>query len=562
MTIAESYPTPSAAHALAPPAFLRQNWDAIVVGSGMGGATLGHHLARNGKSVLFCELGGGETPALRGAYPELAGGRRGGVLDAGDSRVLLRAGRYPDTLCDASGARERTFVPFIGAGPGGSSALYGMALERFMPSDFQPGEFHRGAPGAAIVASWPITYEELAPHYAAAEAQYRVRGEIDPLAAAQAACIVPPALLLPPPLSSAGAELASFLAGRGLHPYRLPTACEFLADCHACQGVLCPQPCKIDANSACLQPALHEHGAQLLSDARVLAVHVDGRRATGIRCAWAGRELDLRARVVVLAAGALQSPLILLRSHDRHGHTGLGNSSGAVGRHLMRHLIDLYLVRPRGDAGEPFDNRRKEIACNDFYTAGGDKLGTLQSFGRLPPADMLFGALRDDLHASRMPWLASALRPLRPLLRPILQDLSDNWLTLATIAEDLPYADNAVTPHPAGPSQAMLRYTLRPEALQRNAGFRQRMEQVLRGRSWRRLAQASNNQRIAHVCGTCRFGDDPGSSVLDRDNRVHDVDNLFVVDSSFFPSSGGTNPSLTIAANALRVGAKIVQHMP
>lgn len=546
-------------HDVATPEHLQQEWDAIVVGTGMGGGTIGHHLARAGKKVLFCELGTATAGggALRGAYPELAGGRRGAVLDASQEPALLQAGRCADTLVDESGAKPRAFVPFIGCGPGGSSALYGMAMERFMPADFHPGEFHAGTAGAAIVSRWPIGYDELAPHYAAAEALYRVRGEPDPLAAALMGGAPPPALLPAPPLSPAGAELSAFLAGRGLHPYRLPSACEFHADCQSCQGFLCPTPCKNDADSICLQPALRDHGASLLTGCRVLAVRTQGRRATGVQCLWQGRELELRARVVVLAAGALQSPLILLRSRDGRGHPGLGNGSQLVGRHLMRHLIDLYLVRPRLEAGEPFDNRRKEIAFNDFYANGRDKLGTVQSFGRLPPADMLFGSLRDDVQGSRWAWAAPALALARPVLRPVLRDMAENWLALATVAEDLPYAENAVQPHPGGPAHASLRYTLRPEALRCVSDFRQQLAGVLRGRSWRRLAQADNNHRIAHVCGTCRFGDDPRSSVLDRDNRVHDLENLFVVDSSFFPSSGGTNPSLTIAANALRVGELI-----
>ena len=542
---------------------LLQEWDAIVVGTGMGGATIGHRLARAGKKVLFCELGG--TPeragSLRGEYPELAAGRRGAVLDAADAPTLLQAGRCTDTLVDESAARPRAFIPFIGCGPGGSSALYGMAMERFMPADFHPGKHHGNAPGAAIVANWPITYDDLAPYYAAAEVLYRVRGELDPLAVAQIGAAPPPALEPPPPISPAGAEMASFLAGRGLHPYRLPSACEFDASCQSCQGILCPSSCKNDADTICLQPAMQVHGASLLKGCRVLAVRTQGRRATGVSCQWSGRDLELRARVVVLAAGALQSPLILLRSQGVRGQEGLGNGSGVVGRHLMRHLIDLYLVRPRLQAGETFDNRRKEIACNDFYVDGGDKLGTVQSFGRLPPADMLFGSLQDDFRASRWGWAAPALLLARPLLRPILRDMAENWLALATIAEDLPYADNAVTLHPAGPTHAYLRYSLRPEGAQRAARFRQHMADVLRGRTWRRLSQADNNHRIAHACGTCRFGDDPRTSVLDRDNRLHDLDNLFVVDSSFFPSSGGTNPSLTIAANALRVGERIADHL-
>ena len=541
--------------ALAPPDDLLQEWDVIVVGTGMGGATLGHRLAQAGRSVLFCEVGDASHGALRGSYPELAGGRRGAVLDASHAAALLQAGRYADTLVDDSGRRPRPFVPFIGSGAGGSSALYGMALERFMPADFHPAEHCGQAPGAAVVEHWPIGYDELAPYYDQAERLYRVRGERDPIAAALTG--VAPPLMPPPPISAAGAELSAFLASRGLHPYRLPSSCEFAAGCQSCQGFLCTLPCKNDSANIGLLPAMREHGARLLLACRVLALRSSGRRVTGLQCRWSGRDLELRGRVVVLAAGALQTPLILLRSPDGRGGEGLRGASGGVGRHLMRHLIDLYLVRPQGPSGEAFDNRRKEIACNDFYARDGEKLGTLQSFGRLPPAAMLFGSLQDDVRASAWAWAAPALRLARPLLAPVLNDMSENWLTLATIAEDLPYADNAVSIDPAGPDSARLRYTLRPEGLRRAARFRQHLDGVLRGRRWKRLAQAANNQRIAHVCGTCRFGDDPRTSVLDRDNRFHDLDNLFVVDSSFFPSSGGTNPSLTIAANALRVADRI-----
>jgi choline dehydrogenase-like flavoprotein len=540
---------------------LRQEWDVIVVGTGMGGATIGHALARAGRRVLFCELGGATHGQLRGGYPELDQGRSGAVLDGSQRALLAGAGRCADTLVDASTSRPRRFVPFIGSGRGGSSALYGMALERFARADFEPGAYHRGADGAAVAERWPIGYDELAPWYAAAEALYRVRGEPDPLAAAPGGSDGP-ALMPPPPLSSAAGELRGFLAGRGLHPYQLPAACEHVAGCQSCQGLLCPMPCKNDADRICLQPALAEHGAALLEGCRVLAVTTEGRRARGVDCHWSGREWHLRARTVVLAAGALQTPLILRRSDGGRGQPGLGNRSGLVGRHLMRHLIDLYLVRPADASAPDFDNRRKEVAFNDFYADGGDKLGTVQSFGRLPPAGMLFGALQDDLRASRWGWAAPALGLARPLLHPILHDMSEGWLTLAAIIEDLPYADHRVEPDAAGPDTARLHYRLRPEAHRRVARLRGHMAGVLQGRKWRRLPQVDNNQRIAHACGTCRFGDDPRSSVLDRDNRVHEVDNLFVVDSSFFPSSAGTNPSLTIAANALRVAQRIVEQGP
>jgi len=568
---------------------LQQTWDVLVVGTGVGGATLGHALAAAGQRVLWCELGGGHPEPLRGSYPELAAGRRGEVPGPADAAVLLRAGRWAEPLLDEGPARPRRFVPYLGCGPGGSSALYGMALERFGEADFHPVHALRADPHCDAVEHWPITAAELAPYYDQAEALYGVRGGRDPLARAAAlpgAAPGPlPPLPAPPPISPAGADLMAWLTARGLHPYRLPLACADAPGCATCQGLLCPQGgCKRDAAQAALypalnpalQPALHptlappRGHARLLTGCRVLEVLSQGRRVSGVRCRLDdGSEQRLHARVVVLAAGALQTPLLLLRSRDGAGHPGLGNASGLVGRCLMRHLIDLYLVRPQPAAGPGYDNRGKEVGCNDFQQLDGRRLGTLQSFGRLPPAAMLHGALCDDLRASGL-WgraAAAALPLARPLLERVLHELGERWSALATIAEDLPYADHAVLPPDpaAGGADAAtprLRYRLRPEAQARIALLRGQLRAVLRGRRWRLLPQADNNQRIAHVCGTCRFGSDPRRSVLDRDNRVHSVENLYTVDASFFPSAGATNPALTIAANALRVAARIAAELP
>ncbi|MBI3367018.1 MAG: GMC family oxidoreductase [Burkholderiales bacterium] len=146
----------------------------------------------------------------------------------------------------------------------------------------------------------------------------------------------------------------------------------------------------------------------------------------------------------------------------------------------------------------------------------------------------------------------------RPLIQPVLAGIEARHLSLASIVEDLPYPEHRIAPVAGDPTRAELHYTMKPEALARVERMRARLKAVLAGRRFKLLPQAANNQRIAHVCGTCRFGDDPRRSVLDRDNRVHGVDGLFVVDASFFPSSGGTNPTLTIVANALRVAERII----
>ena len=200
------------------------------------------------------------------------------------------------------------------------------------------------------------------------------------------------------------------------------------------------------------------------------------------------------------------------------------------------------------------------MAFNDFYGGDEGKLGSVQSFGRLPPGQMLFGTLKQDLQDGPAPWLASVLALTRPVLQPVLQHLVDRSITLATTMEDLPYLDNRILPACGGAAGAVrMIYRLRDQDRARIARFRSLMRGALQPLRWRLIKQAENNQRIAHACGTCRFGEDPKTSVLDPNNRCHELENLYVVDSSFFPSSGGTNPSLTIAANALRVAEHLMR---
>jgi len=220
-------------------------------------------------------------------------------------------------------------------------------------------------------------------------------------------------------------------------------------------------------------------------------------------------------------------------------------SRGMVGRNLMRHLVDLYLIEPLSKSA--VENRFKELAFNDFYRVDGLRMGSVQSFGRLPPSEMVLQSLQKKM---------SLVRAVSPLLRPFLKRLVDRSITFATIAEDLPSLENRVLPEsPEG--QVRFVYRVSDADRARITQLRQLMKRVLKSRRWRVLKEVDNNERIAHVCGTCRFGDDPQTSVLDASNRAHELDNLYVVDTSFFPSSGGTNPSLTVAANALRVAAEL-----
>jgi choline dehydrogenase-like flavoprotein len=287
----------------------------------------------------------------------------------------------------------------------------------------------------------------------------------------------------------------------------------------------------------------------LFDECEVVRLTASNDAVSGVVCVRGGREMTLTADRVVLAAGALETPRLLLASRFSAWPDGLANGSGLVGRFLMRHYIDLYPVQ----TGERDDlpGNQKEIAFNDFYAGGEEKLGTVQSFGALPPRDVVLAEMRRDFRQSGRGWLAPTFALAKPLIVPILAGLRRR-VVLASIMEDLPFEDNAVVPSD-GPERVAIRYRVHDRERRRIEVFRDRLAAALKPYRFMVVRQAENNQRIAHACGTCRFGDDPKTSVLDRWNRTHQVRNLYVVDGSFFPSSGGTNPALTIAANALRV---------
>lgn len=513
----------------------RKHWDCLVVGTGVGGATLGAALARAGRSVLFVEKGRAgfdRADALRGTYPELLVLPHGSASGR-DAVLLSRAGRCYEEVVDG----HRRFVPFIGCGTGGSSALYGMALERFFPADFEPRQNFPAA-ASSLPDAWPIRYADLAPYYQRAETLYRVRGSSDRLRPERLD------LLPPAPLSPLNAKLHAHFERQGLHPYQLPLACESVPGCKCCQGYLCARECKNDAARICLEPAVRNDGATLLDECEAVRVEGTGNRVTGVACRWQGRQVTFRADRVVLAAGALMTSALMLRSTSAEWPQGLANASGLVGRNLMRHCVDLYLVFLEGGGENPW----KQVGLSDFYQFDGAKLGTVQSFGLLPPAPVLAANLVNEVRDAA-PRVSPLIGLVEPVLRAVLSGALNRGVLLATIMEDLPYADNRVVPGPP----LGIHYRLRPHELTRVKDFRAHIAKALRPLRFLILRQSDKNSMLAHACGTCRFGHDPATSVLDPHNRAHSFGNLYVVDSSFFPSSGGTNPALTIAANALRV---------
>jgi choline dehydrogenase-like flavoprotein len=517
-------------------------WDVVVVGTGMGGSTAGFALAQRGHRVLFLE---------KGRYLYRGADRGDGRIDpyaSNEPGARLSRGWWPTPLAgDSSFGRLDFFAP-LGCGSGGSTALYGAALERLAPEDFTPGKNYPDAAGANLPDAWPITYEELEPYYDRAEALFRVRGTADPLRPGSGKN-----LREPPPLSARDQHLHDELGRAGLHPYRVHVGCEFVDGCEECGGTLCPRECKNDAGRICLVPALEKFGAKLLPECEVTQIVADASSVKELRCRWRGEPLSIRAKLVVLAAGAFMTPLLLLNSGDEARPAGLANRSGMVGRNLMLHSGDFIAVRSARSLSSA--GPKKSLALNDFYFCEGEKLGTIQSVGvSVSRANVL--QFLGSLYAREQRWWMRLTRPLLPIIAYVGARLFANSVVICPIVEDLPYAENRVVPDAASHSGMRFEYRYPEELRRRNQLLRRKLAELLG--PWRlAVLTGENNLNFGHACGTCRFGDDPLKSVLDRNNRTHDLDNLYVVDASFFPSSGGTNPSLTIAANALRAADAI-----
>jgi choline dehydrogenase-like flavoprotein len=491
----------------------QRDWDYVIIGTGMGGGTLGYALAKAGKQVLFLERGTSprKSQMTRGTTPEAA---FTGPLTDDHRDALRRAGRSSQRYADHTRGQGTPFFPMLGSGVGGSSALYGAILERFHPPDFTPRETHPQASESTAPREWPVSYAEMLPYYERAESVYGVK---------------------PARYSDATRVLEGKLKAQGLHPYPLPTATRAVDGCRNCQGMLCARNCKIDSYEACLRPALDQHGATLLEDCEVLGLSADARRVTDVRCRVDGQEIRLTGKTIVLAAGAMETPRLLLNSTTTQWPQGLANGSGHVGRNLMRHLVDLWVLNV--DMGP--QTWGKEIGVGDFYA--NPKLGGIHGMGPMAVDTSL-------AEVERAPAFRVVGFIARPIVRAIINRFASRF-NLASFMEDLPFADNRVN----GGAQPSFQYRIHAYDEQRLKDFRGRLKKVLGPLHPRLLPQGNNNERLFHCCGTARFGTEPSNSVLDRNNRAHELENLYVVDASFFPSSGGTAPSLTIAANALRV---------
>ncbi|PXW27981.1 UNVERIFIED_CONTAM: choline dehydrogenase-like flavoprotein [Williamsia faeni] len=515
------------------------HYDVIIIGTGAGGGTLAHTLAAAGKRILLLERGD--------FLPR--------ETENWDPQPVFVDGRYisPETWFDADGT---PFQPQVHYFVGGATKLYGAALYRLRPQDF--GEITHVD---GISPAWPLSYDDFEPWYSKAEWLYQVHGShgADPTGGPWSKQYPWPAVSHEPRIQ----EISDTLAAAGYNPF--PAPCGILLDeadrarsscirCTWCDGYPCLVHAKSDAETIAVRPLLTAPNVTLLVQAEVVKLDTDptGRTVSSVVVSRRGAIERYEADIVVVSAGAANSAKLLLQSANEHHPNGLANGSDQVGRNYMFHNSKAVVAL----AKEPNDTVfQKTLGINDFYFDSGDHgfpfpLGNIQMVGKSNG------------------WAMKGEEPKLTLLAPhwSLDDIArhavDFWLT----TEDLPDPDNRVTID--GQGSVHLRYTSNndTEATRLYHELKKLLNHV--GMAQHHVLDKNFYMQMniplagcAHQAGTCRFGDDPATSVLDVNCKAHELDNLYVVDTSFFPSIGAVNPALTAMANAIRVGEHLIERL-
>jgi choline dehydrogenase-like flavoprotein len=516
---------------------MSERYDVIIIGTGAGGGTLAHRLAPSGKRILVLERGG-----YLPREPE-----------NWDSREVFVNERYlsGEEWIDRSGEAFRPHQQYF---VGGNTKFYGAILFRLRERDFGEVRHYAG-----VSPAWPISYADFEPYYAQAEELYLVHGQRgeDPTEAPASGPFPYPAVSHEPRIQ----QLHDDLVATGHHPFHLPVGVDLdesnpeggrCVRCDRFDGFPCLTDGKADAHVCCVRPALKHPNVTLRTHARVERLETDasGRSVTDVIVDRKGAEERYSADVVVVSCGAVNSAALLLRSaNDRHPR-GLANSSDVVGRHYMAHLNSGVIAISK----EPNPTRfQKTLGVNDFYWG---PPGPAPDFDHPLGHIQMLGKSDRNILRGGAPWFAPGLA-----LDYLAKHAIDFWLT----TEDLPHPDNRVTVDRQGRIHlAKVEHNLEPhrrlleklKGLLSDLGMQERL--IPR---WSVLNQRIPLAGVAHQCGTVRFGADQATSALDVDCKAHDLDNLYVVDTSCFPSSSAVNPALTAMANALRVGDHLLERL-
>ena len=537
--------------------------DAVIVGAGAGGPIVAQELVRAGWRVVLLERGKWNTPwdCLKDDLhnqrnPNL--GNPFGPEDDGNPRVVVSMDGKASVVAPYEGGYNNN-----AACVGGGTLSYGAMAWRFQPTDFRMASKY-GVPEGSTLADWPLSYDELEPYYEKAEWELGVSGDVsnDPFKG-------PRNKPLPmPPVSPQGKEhdiLDTAARKLGFHPFHIPMlrnsvpyngrpAC---MRCRWCVGFACEVDAKNGTQNTVIPVALKTGLLELRTECMTREIIVDERgRATGVRYFdREGRSWEQPARVVVVSGGAIESARLLLNSSTPKFPNGLGNRYDWVGRNLQGHTysgawgqFDEIIYDDLGPGAT--------IAISDFNhgnpgMAGGGALCNefirlpYQFVGARPPEVPRWGQAYKD-------WVRQAYRRTISIMGPTQEmPVFDSRVTLDREVRDklgIPVARISGPRHPHSLAISNLQAKHAEDWL-KAAGAK---------KTWLRLA-GQGTSGGQHQAGTCRMGNDAKTSVVDRDCRVHELENVYVVDASVNVTNGGFNPVLTIMANAYRVGEQIAR---
>lgn len=501
------------------------DFDYVIIGSGAGGGTIAHVLAKTGKKICILE---------RGSFLPRE-------IQNWEAKSVFVDGRYSpsEKWLDKKG---KAFTPGTHYYVGGNTKFYGAALLRLRECDFGEVKHHGG-----VSPAWPLNYQDFKPYYLKAEELYEVHGDrgADPTEPKEEKPYPFPAVSHEPIIQ----DIYDKLQKENLTPFHLPLGIRLdekhpetskCVRCETCDGYPCLVDAKSDSQHICIMPILENENVQLMTGCYAARLIPDdsGNKIASVEVEKDGKTEKISAKTFIISCGAINSSALFLRSKSEKHPQGLANSSGLVGRNYMCHQNSAIVAM---SAKKNTTKYQKTIGLNDFYHKGPDfdfPLGHIQLLGKVE-ADMLAGDA---------PFFTPSF-----VLKAMANHAIGWWIT----SEDLPDPENRVTVDDHG------QITLHYQANNQEAHKRllKELKKILNytGHKFHMPNTAYLAKRIplagvAHQVGTMRFGEDPKSSVLNKNCKAHDLDNVYVVDGSFFPSSGAVNPGLTIIANALRVG--------
>ncbi|MEL6938109.1 MAG: GMC family oxidoreductase [Cyanobacteria bacterium J06598_1] len=506
-----------------------QHYDVIIVGSGAGGGTLAQKLAPTGKKILVLE---------RGDRMPLEEQNRADV-------DVFQKGRYrsPEQWYDTDG---EPFSPQMNYAVGGNTKIYNATLMRMRERDFEAVTYQDG-----ITPEWPIKYADWDPYYTEAEHLYQVHGDAtqDPTEPEHSEGYAYPAMEHAPLMRPVVKQIEE----QGFHPVSLPMSRTLRDD----------NPTG-DAEVFGIDRALKHDSVTLKTSAKVIGLHTNpsGTEIKGVQAEVGDRTIMFKSDLVILACGAVNSAALLLDSANEKHPNGLANRSDQLGRNLMKHLMTVMVERDIATNDGTF---APSIGINDFYW--GDQRGYDYPMGHIENSG---GLLQDIIFAESPPLLSVLARFLPDAGLKQLATTSIGWWAQTGT---LPRPNNRVywqTLSRYGRPKKKLRYEFTPNNLEahdrlvyRWMGILKDMENTGMGLRQSTVYPRGESpvQVAGYQCGTARMGTDAETSVLDINCRTHEIDNLYVVDSSFFPSCASVSPALTVMANALRVGEHLIERL-